>query len=190
MAEDKKTEKLEREYIIPLRNEWLKVPGYKRANKAVKALKQFIAKHMKVEDRDIRKVRVNKWVNNEIWFRGIKKPLHKIKVKAIKDSDGIVRVELVDIPEKIKFLIESEAKKLATGKTQKAKEAEKKPEEVKDKGELAEEKKEHKEEDEKKKAVVEAGMKDAKIEAKQHKHQVSEKKMQKQPIMRKSAHQQ
>lgn len=189
MKEKKAEKTLEREYIVPLRSEWLKVPKYKRANKAVKALKQFIAKHMKVEDRDIRKVKVNKWVNNEIWFRGIKKPLHKIKVKAIKNAEGIVKVELVDIPTKIKFLMESEAKKLATGK-EKAKEVEKKPEEVKDKEEIAEDKKEHKEEDEKKKSAVEAGMKEAKIEAKQHKHQISEKKMQKQPIMRKSQHQQ
>ena len=185
-----KTDRLEREYIIPLRAKWKHVARYKKTNRAVKAVKEFLVRHMKIRDRDLRKIKIDRYLNEFVWFRGIRNPPHKIKVKAIKDSDGIVRVELVDIPEKIKFLIESEAKKLATGKTQKAKEAEKKPEEVKDKGELAEEKKEHKEEDEKKKAVVEAGMKDAKIEAKQHKHQVSEKKMQKQPIMRKSAHQQ
>ena len=59
MAEENKKIMFEREYIVPLRREWLKVPTYKRANKAVKALKQFIAKHMKVYDRDLRKIYVD-----------------------------------------------------------------------------------------------------------------------------------
>ena len=45
-AEPKVT--LERTYIIPLRREWLKVPEYKRTNKAVKAIRQFIVRHMKI----------------------------------------------------------------------------------------------------------------------------------------------
>jgi len=184
MKEKKEEKVLEREYIVPLRSEWLKVQHFKRANKAVKALKQFIAKHMGVEDRDTRKVRVNKWVNNELWFRGMKKPLNKIKVKAIKNSEGIVRVELVDIPAKIKFLMENEAKKLYVGK-EKAKQAEKKPEEEKSE-ETKEEKSEKKETEEKKKSAVEAGMKDAKTEAKHHKHEVSGKNIQKQPQVRKA----
>ena len=40
---------MERTYIIPLRKEWLKVPIYKRTKKAVKATKEFLQKHMKVE---------------------------------------------------------------------------------------------------------------------------------------------
>ena len=39
---------LEREYIVPLKRGSLKVPRYKRAKKAVKTLKEFLAKHMKV----------------------------------------------------------------------------------------------------------------------------------------------
>src|SRR3989338_11580624 len=94
---DKKDEKimLEREYIIPLRREWLKVPRYKRASKAIKAIKQFLARHMKVEDRDVRKVKLDKFLNEEIWFRGIKKPPAKIKVKVRKYSDR-VEVELAE----------------------------------------------------------------------------------------------
>ena len=69
-----KTDKIlvEREYMVPLRKEWLKVPKYKRANKATKALKQFIAQHMKVYDRDLREVKVEVLLNNEIRFRGMK----------------------------------------------------------------------------------------------------------------------
>jgi large subunit ribosomal protein L31e len=75
---------IEREYIVPLRKEWLKVPRYRRAKKAVKALKEFMARHMKIYDRDLRKIKLDTYLNNELWFRGIKKPAHKIKIKAIK----------------------------------------------------------------------------------------------------------
>jgi len=101
---------LEREYIVPLRKGWLKVPEYKRANKAVKTLKEFIAQHMKIYDRDLRKVKVDVLVNNEIRFRGMKKPLNKIKVKAIKYNDR-VEVKLVDIPKHIEFELARKAKK-------------------------------------------------------------------------------
>lgn len=104
MAEIKKEEKIEltREYVVPLRKEFAKVPRYKKANKAIKALKEFMAKHMKVEDRDIRKVKIDGYLNEQIWHRGIKKPLHKVKVKAVK-KNGIVYVELLDMPEVLKF---------------------------------------------------------------------------------------
>lgn len=94
---------LEREYIVPLRKEWLKVQKYKRANKAVKALKQFIAKHMKVYDRDLKKIKVDILVNNELRFRGMKKPAAKLKVRAVKRENGIVEVKLVNIPKHIEF---------------------------------------------------------------------------------------
>lgn len=93
---------LEREYIIPLKKGSLKVPRYKRAKKAVKTLKEFLAKHMHVEDRDLRKVKVDIYLNNEIWYRGIKKPTNKIKVKAVKRG-GIVYAELSNMPEIVAF---------------------------------------------------------------------------------------
>lgn len=97
------TKTMEREYIIPLRKEWTKVPRYKRTYKSVKAIKEFIAKHMRVEDRDTKKVKLDVFLNNEMWFRGSKKPPAKVKVKATKVGD-IVRVEMVDTPESVKFL--------------------------------------------------------------------------------------
>ncbi|MEA3329361.1 MAG: 50S ribosomal protein L31e, partial [Nanoarchaeota archaeon] len=91
---------LEREYIVPLRKGLLNVPRYRRASKAVKILKEFLAKHMKVEDRDLRKVKINIYLNNELWFKGIKKPVGKIKVKAVKKG-GIVYAELAEVPEAV-----------------------------------------------------------------------------------------
>jgi large subunit ribosomal protein L31e len=103
----KKTEEpkavLEKEYTVPLRKGWLKVPKYKRANKAVKTLKEFLVRHMKVYDRDLRKIKLDIELNNEIRFRGMKKPACKIKVRAKKFDDGIVRVSLIDLPNHIKF---------------------------------------------------------------------------------------
>ncbi len=48
-----KIEKIEREYIIPLRIKWKKVPRYKRANKAIKAIKEFLVRHMKIRNKDL-----------------------------------------------------------------------------------------------------------------------------------------
>ena len=101
---------LEREYVVPMRKGSLKVPRYRRAKKSVRILKEFIAKHMKVEDRDVNKVKIDIYLNNEIWFKGIKKPLAKIKVKAVK-RNGIVYVELADVPEAVKFKMNKDAKK-------------------------------------------------------------------------------
>ena len=106
----------EREYIVPLRKGWLKVPPYKRGNKAVKTLKEFIARHMKVYDRDLRKIKVEVDLNNEIRFRGMTKPPAKIKVKAKKFDNDTVSVELVDLPKHIEFKRMREKKKVS-GKT-------------------------------------------------------------------------
>ncbi|MBS3089027.1 50S ribosomal protein L31e [Candidatus Pacearchaeota archaeon] len=97
-----KTETLTREYTIPLRKEWRKVANYRRAGRAAKAIKKFIAKHMKVPERDVSKVKLDMYLNNEIWFRGRRKPPAKIKIKAIKEGD-IVKVMLAETPKQIKF---------------------------------------------------------------------------------------
>ena len=167
---------LEREYIIPLRQEWLKVPEYKRANKAVKAIKEFLVRHMKIYDRDLKKVKVDILLNNEIRFRGMRKPPIKIKVKAKKYDNDIVKVELAEIPQIIKYKIDREKRKAEKEKKEEKKveekkeELEKKLEEEKKAEEKEEKKEEIKEKEEKKEAVKEAGFKEAKFEAKRAKH--------------------
>jgi len=84
---------LERVYNIPLRRETLKVPPFKKANKAVKAVRQFISKHMKSEN-----VVIGKYLNLKIWNHGAKNPPHHVKVNAAKDDKGKVFVEIVDAP--------------------------------------------------------------------------------------------
>jgi len=101
MAEQKTT-KIEREYVIPLRRFWINVPEYRRAARAVKAVKQFVAKHMKVQDRNLDNVKMDTYLNSELWFRSAGKPPAKIKVKVVKEGD-IVSVHLAEMPEHHKF---------------------------------------------------------------------------------------
>jgi ribosomal protein L31E len=157
---------LEREYNVPLRKEWLKAPEYRRGKKAVKALKEFIAKHMKIYDRDLRKVKVDILLNNEIRFRGIRHPPAKILVKAKKFDDGIVKVELVNIPEHIKYQLAREEKRKSEMTKKEVKETKEKPEVKK---EISEETKEKEE------TSKEAEMDFEKDEAKKAKHTVKEK---------------
>jgi len=107
MAEKKtktksETAKVEQEYIIPLRSRFQHVARYKKTPKAIKTIKEFLVKHMKIYDRDLKKIKLEKEVNEYIWARGIKNPPHQIKVKAIKVGE-IVKVELVDLPDKLKY---------------------------------------------------------------------------------------
>lgn len=82
---------VERTYVIPLRKEWLKVPKYKRAKKAIIGLRRFLTRHFRVRDENIK---VGKALNEEIWKHGIRNPPSKVKVDAIKDDKGIVTAEL------------------------------------------------------------------------------------------------
>lgn len=101
MAENNTT-KIEREYVIPLRQKCRVVPRYKKTPKAVKTVKEFLARHMKIEKRDLKKVKLDIHLNEALWHRGIKNPIHKIKVKAVKEGD-IVRAYAVDLPTNISF---------------------------------------------------------------------------------------
>ena len=112
---------LERTYIVPLRREWLKAPKHKRAKKAVKALREFLSRHMKAELED---VKIGKWANQAIWARGIKKPMHKIKIKASKDEKGIIRAELFELSEKSKKIDAKEKELADKQKTEKEKKKE------------------------------------------------------------------
>ncbi|MEK6825345.1 MAG: 50S ribosomal protein L31e [Nanoarchaeota archaeon] len=169
MAETK-TPVLEREYVIPLRRVFLRVPQYRRTGKAVKAIKEFIAKHMKVEDRDTNKVKLDVFFNNEIWFRGKANPPSKIKVKAKKEG-GIVHVTFAETPQIVAFKKLREMKRHIPTKKEESpvkteeKKEEKTPEQKKD-------------EEEKGKSVEQANLKQADQAAKAQKHTTKPEKAQ------------
>lgn len=171
MADKKPEEKIEREYTIPLRHRWSIVPTYKRANKAIRSIKEFLVRHMKIRDRDLSKIKIDKSLNETIWSRGIKHPPARIKIKAIKDGE-IVRVEAIEMPATIKFKkireekIKAQSQEVA--KKKKAEKVEEKPEETKTEEEKIEEK-------EDKKATIEAGKEMERAAAIQEKHTTKEK---------------
>ena len=174
MDKENKNNEFEREYTIPLRREWSKVAKYKRAKKAGKAVKEFLARHMKVYDRDLDKIKIDRYVNEELWFRGIKKPPIRIKVRARKDSKGIVHVELADMPEKLKYKKAKEEKRDKKAETTKNVHAHAQGEKHEGHGhDVPEKENEEKktEAEEKKAATVEGMEKLEKVKAKEMKHQ-------------------
>ena len=83
-------EEEERIFIIPLRVT-KSVPRTKRSPRAIKAIKEYVRKHMRVDEED---VWIDPTVNEAIWKRGIQKPPNKIRVKALKLEEGEVEVSL------------------------------------------------------------------------------------------------
>ena len=99
---------LERVYNVPLRKEYMKVPRYKRSKKAVKALREFLQKHMKSPD-----IKLSHAVNEKVWKHGIKNPPHHVKVTAKKDDKGTVIATLFGEQAPKKKLTKKEEKKVA-----------------------------------------------------------------------------
>jgi large subunit ribosomal protein L31e len=77
----------EKIYTIPLRHVWVVTPRGKRAPRAVRDVRNFVAHHMKAEE-----VAMSNEVNEALWSRSINKPPRKITVRAVKDKEGKVIV--------------------------------------------------------------------------------------------------
>jgi large subunit ribosomal protein L31e len=90
----------ERFYTIPLRKAWISTRK-KRAPRAGRIVKSFVLKHMKVrteaeEEEDQEKLVIDNEVNEKLWSRGIEKPPRRIRVRVIKDKEGVVTVLLAE----------------------------------------------------------------------------------------------
>jgi|YelNatPaOPRAMG01_1025707.scaffolds.fasta_scaffold40065_5 large subunit ribosomal protein L31e len=108
-ARPKREEKVEEEeiveeriYTVPLGKAWI-MPPNKRAARAIRILRDFLKKHMKLEARgegeeeeEPKRLIITNEVNERIWSRGIEKPPRKIRVRAAKDKDGNVTVYLAE----------------------------------------------------------------------------------------------
>ncbi len=78
----------ERLYTIPLRiTNW--VPRWKRTPRAVRFVREYITRHMKPDN-----VLIMPEVNEALWSRGLKKPPRRIRVRAVKNADGDVKIYL------------------------------------------------------------------------------------------------
>ncbi|MHC1570418.1 MAG: 50S ribosomal protein L31e [Methermicoccaceae archaeon] len=82
----------ERVYTIPLRDA-KKAPRWKRANRAIKEVYDFLSRHTKTPKENIK---LDASINHRIWERGIEKPPSRIKVRAVKFEDGTLGVELAE----------------------------------------------------------------------------------------------
>lgn len=81
----------ERIYVVPLAKKFIYTPRQKRAEKAIRVLKNFVERHMKPE-----KIIIDPEVNEKIWERGIQSPPRKIRVRVTKDKEGVVKVFLAE----------------------------------------------------------------------------------------------
>lgn len=136
---------IKRDYVIPLRKEFLKVPKYRRTSKSVKAVRNFIKKHMKVDD-----VRILRELNLELHKHGRKNPPSKVSVSVVKveEKDKVfARVNLIGKslegekkPEEKKKGLADKVKEKMGGKkpTKETKEEEHRQDEEKEKKEVLE----------------------------------------------------
>lgn len=94
----------ERVYTVPLGKALIQPPN-KRTSRAVRMLRIFIIKHMKLEARKEGETEeeeaparliIDNEVNEKLWSRGIEKPPRKIRVRAEKDKEGNVTVYLAE----------------------------------------------------------------------------------------------
>ena len=81
----------ERIYTVPLRKAYWTGSRLRRSNRAVRILREFVERHMKPEE-----VVIQPEVNERIWDRGIQKPPRRIRIRATKNSDNLVRVYLAE----------------------------------------------------------------------------------------------
>ena len=81
----------EKFYTVPL-GEAFEYVRTKRVRRAVKLMREFVARHGKVPAGD---VRLSEALNMLLWARGIQKPPRKVKVKIVKEA-GIAKAYLHD----------------------------------------------------------------------------------------------
>lgn len=93
----------ERIYTIPLGKALVRPPK-KRAPRAISLIREFIAKHMKLdtsvqtelEKGELPKLTISNAVNEKVWSRSIEKPPRKIRVRTTKDKEGNIKVFLAE----------------------------------------------------------------------------------------------
>jgi large subunit ribosomal protein L31e len=93
----------ERIYTVPLGKAWIEPPN-KRTSRAVRILRSFMTRHMKLEvgkeageeEGEPKRLIISNEVNERMWRRGIEKPPRKIRVRAAKDKEGNVTVYLAE----------------------------------------------------------------------------------------------
>jgi len=90
MVEEKEIERL---FTIPLRKA-KHGPSSRAAPAAVKSVRQYLMKHMKVENDNIW---IDESLNHALWAQGKTKIPSKIRIRAVKFDDGVVEASLPEL---------------------------------------------------------------------------------------------
>jgi large subunit ribosomal protein L31e len=77
-------------YVIPL-DDVKHTPRWERSKRSVKAVRDFLAQHMKSED-----IKLDPGISRKLWERGAHKPPARIRVRAMKFEDGQVQAEAAE----------------------------------------------------------------------------------------------
>jgi len=93
----------ERVYTVPLGKCWIAPPN-RRASRALRIIRSFVIKHMKLEGRgeeeeeeeEPKTLVIDNEVNERVWGRGVQRPPRKIRIRAAKDKDGNITVYLAE----------------------------------------------------------------------------------------------
>jgi large subunit ribosomal protein L31e len=83
-------ENLTRVYTINLGRAWL-TPEHKRTDRVINMIREFATKHMKSDE-----IKLEQDLNRQIWSRGKTHPPRKVRVKMVKDEDGVVTISLYE----------------------------------------------------------------------------------------------
>ena len=103
---------------------WL-TPQYKRTDRVINMIREFATEHMKSDE-----IKLEQDLNRQIWSRGKTNPPRKVRVKMVKDEDGVVTVSLYeDQPAATEMPSAEEEKKLEAAPTETAPSAAEQPKE-------------------------------------------------------------
>nr|ACF09607.1 ribosomal protein L31e [uncultured marine crenarchaeote AD1000-325-A12] len=99
-------EEFDRIYTVPLGRAWV-YPKQRRSKRAVNILREFAIRHGKTEQ-----IKISEEVSEKIWERGIRHPPRRIKVRLVKDKEGLVTVQTLSDNKKNEEIPESSDQKL------------------------------------------------------------------------------
>jgi large subunit ribosomal protein L31e len=80
---------MERTYTIPLRKGTMLTARTRRAKKAINVLKEYLVRHLKTDQ-----IHLSNALNEHIWQNGMRNPIMKVTVTAVKDDKGVAKVRL------------------------------------------------------------------------------------------------
>ena len=99
-------EEFDRIYTVPLGRAWV-YPKQRRSKRAVSILREFAIRHGKTEQ-----IKISEEISEKIWERGIRNPPRRIKVRLVKDKEGLVTVQTLSDNKKNEEIPESSDQKL------------------------------------------------------------------------------